>query len=217
MTMPLIVLAVLSMIGGWVGLPDGLLWGDAFKRFLAPVLGHVSSGGRARRRHQRDQHGRAGGDVHRFRARLHPLYQTPALPGRIAASASALYELLLRKYYVDELYNAGLGRFLFWGSENVLNRGVDHGVIDGLVDGTGSASRAAARPRDARDRQRPALRVRLPARRGRNRRLLRLPGDGALMGGYWLTALIFVPMLGALFVLLQSEERAIWRSALSFR
>ena len=34
--------------------------------------------------------------------------QTPALPGRIAASASALYQVLVRKYYVDELYNAGL-------------------------------------------------------------------------------------------------------------
>jgi len=63
--------------------------------------------------------------------------QTPELPGRIAAGASALYRLLVRKYYVDELYNLIFGRFLFWGSENVLNRGVDHGLIDGIVNGTG--------------------------------------------------------------------------------
>ena len=39
MTIPLIVLAVLAIIGGWVGLPDGLLWGDAFSAFLAPSVG----------------------------------------------------------------------------------------------------------------------------------------------------------------------------------
>ena len=61
----------------------------------------------------------------------------PALPGQIAARASALYRLLVRKYYVDELYNLVFGRFLFWGSDNVLNRGIDHGLIDGIVDGTG--------------------------------------------------------------------------------
>jgi NADH-quinone oxidoreductase subunit L len=63
--------------------------------------------------------------------------QSPALPGRIAAGASALYRLLARKYYVDELYNLVFGRFLFWGSENLLSRGVDVGLIDGIVDGTG--------------------------------------------------------------------------------
>jgi NADH-quinone oxidoreductase subunit M len=36
------------------------------------------------------------------------------------------------------------------------------------------------------------------------------------MGGIWLTVLTFVPVLGALAVLLQSEEQAIWRSAFAF-
>jgi NADH-quinone oxidoreductase subunit L len=61
----------------------------------------------------------------------------PELPDRIASGASALYQLLVRKYYVDELYNLVFGRFLFWGSENVLSRGVDNGLIDGIIDGTG--------------------------------------------------------------------------------
>jgi NADH-quinone oxidoreductase subunit L len=40
MTIPLVVLAALSLVGGWVGLPEGWLWGPAFDRFLAPVTGH---------------------------------------------------------------------------------------------------------------------------------------------------------------------------------
>ena len=38
----------------------------------------------------------------------------------------------------------------------------------------------------------------------------------ALMGGYWLTAVVFTPLLGALFVLAQPEERAIWRAGFIF-
>jgi NADH-quinone oxidoreductase subunit M len=36
------------------------------------------------------------------------------------------------------------------------------------------------------------------------------------MGGYWLTALVFFPLLGAGFVTLQSDERGAWRSAFIF-
>jgi NADH-quinone oxidoreductase subunit L len=38
MTLPLIVLGVLSIVGGLVGLPHGLLWGNAFERFLEPSV-----------------------------------------------------------------------------------------------------------------------------------------------------------------------------------
>src|SRR5581483_10612750 len=38
MTIPLLVLAVLSIVGGWVGLPHGFLWGDRFGDFLQPVF-----------------------------------------------------------------------------------------------------------------------------------------------------------------------------------
>ena len=41
MTIPLMVLAVLAIVGGWVGLPDGWLWGNAFVRFLAPAVGNL--------------------------------------------------------------------------------------------------------------------------------------------------------------------------------
>src|SRR5262249_51230630 len=43
------------------------------------------------------------------------------------------------------------------------------------------------------------------------------PLSGApVMGGYWLTALVFMPLLGAAFVTLQSDDRAAWRSAFIF-
>ncbi len=36
------------------------------------------------------------------------------------------------------------------------------------------------------------------------------------MGGLWLTALVFLPLIGAGFVTLQSDERGVWRSAFIF-
>ena len=136
MTVPLIILGVLAVVGGWVELPDGWLWGGAFTRFLEPVFGSF----RTPVAHATDaaEVGIAVMATFIGFALAYILYiQTPALPGRIVARASALYRVLVRKYYVDELYNLVFARFLFWGSENVLNRGVDHGLIDGLVNGTG--------------------------------------------------------------------------------
>jgi NADH-quinone oxidoreductase subunit L len=69
--------------------------------------------------------------------------QTPGLSERIATGASALYRLVMRKYYVDEIYNFIFGRLLFWGSENVLRRGVDTGLIDGIVNGAGGGVEGA--------------------------------------------------------------------------
>jgi NADH-quinone oxidoreductase subunit L len=137
MTIPLIVLGVLSVGGGWVELPSGWLWGGAFTHFLAPVLKPF---------HTEAAHGAVSSLVGAIAiaasvvgfALAYVLYiQAPELPGRIAAGASALYRLLADKYYIDEIYNFIFGRLLFWGSENVLNRGVDHGIIDGIVNGAG--------------------------------------------------------------------------------
>jgi len=142
MTIPMVVLAVLSLIGGWAGLPAGLLWGDRFERFLAPVAPTVASASSA-------SIGQGG---------LSPVItsaialavalggiavawlfyvRSPELPASLAESLRLLYHVLLRKYYVDEFYNAVIGRPLFWISQFVLFRGVDSNVIDGFVDGTG--------------------------------------------------------------------------------
>jgi len=135
MTIPLIVLAVLSLVGGWVGLPRGLMWGDAFARFLDPVVGHPAA------------------TVEVSTLALSALatlvavagivvawvfyLRLPGLPMLLAHHAAALYRILTGKYYVDELYNLLISRPLFWLSTNFLARGVDNAVINGIVDGTG--------------------------------------------------------------------------------
>lgn len=145
MTMPLIVLAVLSVIGGWVGLPKGLAWGDAFGRFLAPIVNRPIPGVLTPPALQVESGSISMllGGISLTAALLGIvvawlLYRrNPGLVDRIAASLAALYQLLWRKYYIDEIYGLLISRPLFWVAAVPLNRGVDRGIIDAMVDATG--------------------------------------------------------------------------------
>ena len=59
------------------------------------------------------------------------------MPYLIAYQLQSAYDVLLNKYYVDELYNTIVSRPLFWISTFVLGRVVDSFMIDGLVNGAG--------------------------------------------------------------------------------
>jgi NADH-quinone oxidoreductase subunit L len=69
----------------------------------------------------------------------------PELPDRIAATFKGAHDLLVNKYYVDEIYDALIVRPLVFVSDRVLFRGVDAGLIDAaMVDGTARGVRALA-------------------------------------------------------------------------
>ena len=55
-----------------------------------------------------------------------------------------LHRLLLRKYYVDEIYDAALVQPIRIVSEQALWKGVDVGLIDGAVNGAGVTVRGAS-------------------------------------------------------------------------
>ena len=95
MTVPLMILAVLSMVGGWIGWPESLGGSDRFAHFLDPVIAQACRGGRGRcRRSRRHRHRvcadagvRAGGAVRHLAGAKIVL----AAPGRARApGASAL-------------------------------------------------------------------------------------------------------------------------------
>jgi NADH-quinone oxidoreductase subunit L len=70
---------------------------------------------------------------------------SPALPARIRAALGGAYRLVANKYWVDELYDAAIVRPVVWLSENVLYRGIDAGLIDGAaVNGSARLVRGLA-------------------------------------------------------------------------
>jgi NADH-quinone oxidoreductase subunit L len=145
MTAPLVILAVLAVIGGWIGLPGEWLWGDAIGHYLAPALaappghhGHPSPGTLAFLMVVTTLVALGG------IAGAWLLYvRRPDLPGRIAAAARWIYDVLWDKYWIDEVYET-----LFLGPYRMACgfswRAVDSVLIDGIVNGVGRGVSAAA-------------------------------------------------------------------------
>ena len=144
MLAPLVVLAVLSVVGGWIGI------GGRFEHFLAPVF---QSGPAAEL--ARETGGEASGQLTEkllmgisilaafggwFFAWL--LYSSkPQLPARIARGLGGLYEAVVHKYYIDELYAALFVKPLIDGSTTILWHDIDQGVIDATVNNSATAAR----------------------------------------------------------------------------
>jgi len=139
---PLVVLAILSVIGGLMAAPALLGVGpDYFANFLAPVFGGaqeaVEAGGEAAA-HQLELilAGVAFGTALIGIAIAYWLYlKNPRKPDDLAKSMKPAYTTLMNKYYVDELYAFLVVRPLLWLSTNILWKATDVTGIDGTING----------------------------------------------------------------------------------
>jgi NADH-quinone oxidoreductase subunit L len=139
MTIPLMILAFLSLTGGWFALPALFGGKDYFSEFLAPTLGSGEVAGLE--------------NAHSLELTLSGVAMLAAIVGLIAAwrmypkdAREGKYEgprkLLYNKYYVDELYQILVVGPLVWLSRNLLWKVVDVGVIDGTVNGIAEGTSA---------------------------------------------------------------------------
>ncbi len=67
-----------------------------------------------------------------------------ARASRVRESVGPLHRLLSGKYYIDELYEAVIGRPIQWISDRVFLRVGDRLLIDGTLDGMAGMARRAA-------------------------------------------------------------------------
>ena len=138
---PLVVLAILSVIGGWFALPTFYGGSDYFANFLAPVFGGAQEAAGAATEaaaHQLELifAAVAFGTALVGIAIAYWLYlKNPRKPDDLAKSMKPAYTTLLHKYYVDELYAATVVRPLLWLSTSVLWKAADVAGIDGTVNG----------------------------------------------------------------------------------
>jgi len=124
MTGPLMILAVLSIGGGFINVPhflepmfaekaenQGLAWLSAGVGVLGIALAYVF------------------------------YVAKRGLADSVSKAFGGLYTLVYNKYFVDEVYDAAVVEPLIEGSRTVLWRGIDAGLIDGTVNGVGKRSR----------------------------------------------------------------------------
>jgi NADH-quinone oxidoreductase subunit L len=121
---PLVILALLSITGGWIGI-------EKFGAFLAPVVGELA-----------DPATLPGGKTLDLTlsvvavltalaglAIAHVFYfKKNDRPAKLAASASGVYSLLTHKYWIDELYSNAIVTPIMLGSRYVLGW-IGEGVI----------------------------------------------------------------------------------------
>jgi len=138
MTWPLLILAVLSLAGGWVGIPA--LWNgaDHFGRFLAPAFQLALPEAAHAAEHDASTEilfTAISLGVSLLGMGLAWLFylRRPELPAQVAAQLGGIYRLIANKYYVDEMYRFLVVRPLIVGSSEVLWKGVDQVAIDGAV------------------------------------------------------------------------------------
>jgi NADH-quinone oxidoreductase subunit L len=129
---PLVILAILSVIGGWVGVPAAMGGHAEIAHFLAPVT--QPAGEAAEGSHSLELLlavvSVATAAIGWFVAHLF-YFAKPELPAQLAAKVRGLYTLLLHKYWVDELYGAVVVAPVLLISRYVLKGLFDTGVITG--------------------------------------------------------------------------------------
>jgi NADH-quinone oxidoreductase subunit L len=146
MTVPLIVLAGLTVLGGVINLPDFLPWAGRLQHWLEPVTEKATNFAGPVELARATELTLIGlavviavGGIWLAYTRLHPEQLVPA---DRAVPERGFAKLLAEKYRVDELYDAAIVRPLVWLSRTVLWKGVDAGAIDGAaVNGSAVVAR----------------------------------------------------------------------------
>ncbi len=152
MTLPLVILAVLSVVGGIVGFPEALGGSNDFHHWLAPVLAN-ENGTLPVEPGRHFPHwveyllivlSVAVALCGYFTARWFYI-RKPETARNLAERMPITYQLLSNKYYVDEIYNILIVQPIKLISTYILWKFFDVGVIDGLVNLTGRSVRGLGR------------------------------------------------------------------------
>jgi NADH-quinone oxidoreductase subunit L len=149
MLFPLVVLAILSVIGGWVGVPAALGGHNEIEHFLGPVFANGATAQAVATT--------AGHGLELILAAISVLtvalgfsisylcyYQKPGMAAALAGRNKAAYALLANKYWVDEFYTNFLVMPLMMFTRGFLETIVDRGIVNGSGRAAGMTTRGFA-------------------------------------------------------------------------
>jgi NADH-quinone oxidoreductase subunit L len=161
MAIPLIILAVGSVLAGYVGVPHALGGSNHIESFLEPSFAAPAAAA-SETQGPAGEHP-AAGEVHADTATELVLMgvssgiavagvliamffwlRRPQASEAMAQRFRGVHRVLLNKYYVDELYDSAVVQPIKQLSTGGLWKGVDAGLIDGMVNGVGLTVRAGS-------------------------------------------------------------------------
>jgi NADH-quinone oxidoreductase subunit L len=149
MLFPLVILAILSVIGGWVGVPAAQGGHNEIEHFLDPVF---ATGAAMQAVTSTTGHG-----LELTLAAISVLvalagfyfaylcyYKKPGTAAALADRAQPAYSILKNKYWVDEFYNNFLVTPLLMTTRGMLELIFDRGIVNGSARAAGMATRGFA-------------------------------------------------------------------------
>src|SRR5690606_37666408 len=140
MTVPLIVLAVLSVVGGFINIPEALGGNHSLGAFLAPICeagsAHAETLSLSHSTEYLLMGVSAGGALIMAFVAYNRYVKEQTVPAADTEASRGLHKLSYRKAYVDEIYDAIIVQPLKKLSVG-LYKYVDRMGIDGFVNGVG--------------------------------------------------------------------------------
>ena len=149
MLLPLCILALLSVAGGWIGIPAALGGNNGIERFLGPVF---ANGAASEAVALTTGHG-----LELALAAISVLvalagfyiayvfyYEKPGTAAALAERNRRTYNLVKNKYWVDEFYNAFLITPLLMFTRGILELVFERGVVNGSGKAAGATTRGMA-------------------------------------------------------------------------
>jgi NADH-quinone oxidoreductase subunit L len=149
MLLPLVVLALLSVAGGWIGIPAALGGNNGIERFLGPIFANGATGEAVALT--------TGHGLELALAVVSVLvalagfyiayvfyYEKPGTATTLAERNRRTYDLVKNKYWVDEFYNAFLITPLLMFTRGILELVFERGVVDGSGKAAGATTRGMA-------------------------------------------------------------------------
>ncbi len=145
MTIPLSILAFLSVVGGYVGIPKVFAGehGNLFEGWLEPIYAPAMNklamfGTHTHLEEILFMTVSVAAALSAIYFALHVYRKNPQIAENVSNKFKGLYNLLLNKYFVDEVYEAAVVQPIQKGSEKFLWKIFDVKFIDGMVNGVAS-------------------------------------------------------------------------------
>jgi NADH-quinone oxidoreductase subunit L len=145
MLFPLVVLAILSVIGGWVGIPIAFGGSDEAEHFLQPIFNEGVVGTMTNIASHGLELTLAATSILTAALGLFIAYvfyyKKPGTAAAYAQRFPALYRLVENKFYVDQIYSALIVGPLLMFTRLFLGGLIDGGVVNGFGAAAGATTR----------------------------------------------------------------------------
>jgi len=138
-TLPLIVLAILAVVGGWIGIPEVLMHGGhRLEAFLEPIFANSNQIAVKHELSHATEYTLMGASVGIALIALIFAWKKFSHYEKAETNETGIGKLIANKWYVDELYDKIIVQPL-QSLATFFNQVVEKNIVDGLVNGVGKA------------------------------------------------------------------------------